>query len=569
MKRLLTFMKPYIPQIILSLIFSCGSVASAVLLPVMSGKGIDHIIGPGKVDLEKLGTVALMMVIILVVGALCQWLMGMVNNKISYAVTRDLRKQAFEKLMTIPISDIDSHPHGDYVSRIVTDADTVSDGLLLGFSQLFSGILTILGTLVMMVSMNGAIALIVILLTPISIVVARLISGKTFKYFTRMSQDRGDMTDMVSESISQAALVRQLGYTDPTREKFDAVNKKLTDSSIKAVFASSITNPGTRFVNSLIYVAVCVSGAFLVIAGGMSVGELSAFLGFAREYTKPFNEITGVITEFTGALASAKRIFEIIDAESEQDGTAEAPENGCDALTFDNVRFGYTPDKILIEDLSLKADRGERVAIVGPTGAGKTTLINLIMRFYDVCSGSIAMDGKDIRDTKRSSLRSEIGMVLQESWLFTGTIRENLMMAAPEATEEEMIEAAKAAHAHSFIKKLPQGYDTMIGAGSAHLSQGQVQLLCIARLMLALPPMLILDEATSSIDTRTELKIQDAFAVMMQGRTTFIVAHRLRTIMSADLILYMENGHVLEQGTHAQLLAQDGKYAELYRSQFM
>ncbi|MQN02266.1 MAG: ABC transporter ATP-binding protein [Lachnospiraceae bacterium] len=568
MKRVLKLLKPYTGFIILSLIFALGTVISTLMIPVLEGRAVDHIIGKGKVDFSGLLFVLKEIAAVAAVTFFCQLFMNLINNHITYSVAKTLRQRAFERLLRVPVKVIDSESHGDIASRIVTDADSFTDGLLLGFTQLFTGIMTIAGTIIFMIRIRFTIALIVIAATPVSLLIAKFISGRTYRYFTQQSKDRGDLTEYIDERISLEDLVSQLGAGELSKEEFVKKNNKLTDSATKATFYSSLTNPSTRFVNAVIYAVVGVVGAFLAVAGSISVGELTSFLGYAREYARPFNEITGVITEMQNAMACAARIFEIIDQDQVEDCDGEFDGEVKGAVDMEHVDFSYVPEKPLITDLNVKVNPGEKVAIVGPTGAGKTTLINLLMRFYDVNAGSVKVDGRDIRTVSRNALRSRFGMVLQETFLFSGTIRDNLTLGKPDATDEEIIEASKAAHAHEFIRKLPDGYDTVLSP-SGTLSQGQKQLLCIARLMLALPPMLILDEATSSIDTRTEMKIQDAFNKMMKGRTTFVVAHRLQTIRDADMILYMENGHVLEQGNHKELLAKNGYYAKLYRSQFM
>ncbi len=567
-KRILKLLRPYTGFIILSLIFALGTVVSTLMIPVLEGRAIDHIIGKGDVDFDGLLFVLKEIAAVAAVTFFCQLLMNLINNHITYSVARTLRQKAFERLLRVPVKVIDGESHGDIASRIVTDADSFTDGLLLGFTQLFTGVMTIAGTIIFMIRIRFTIALVVIIATPISLLIARFISKKSYHFFRQQSKDRGDLTEYIDERISLEDLVSQLGAQEISKEEFTKKNDKLTDSAVKATFFSSLTNPSTRFVNAVIYAVVGAVGAMLAVAGSISVGELTSFLGYAREYARPFNEITGVITEMQNAIACAARIFELIDEEQVEDCDGEFDGEAIGRVEMEHVDFSYVPEKPLITDLNVKVDPGEKVAIVGPTGAGKTTLINLLMRFYDVNAGAVKIDGRDIRSVSRNALRSRFGMVLQETFLFTGSIRDNLTLGKPDATDEEIIEASKAAHAHDFIRKLPDGYDTVLTASGGTLSQGQKQLLCIARLMLALPPMLILDEATSSIDTRTEIKIQDAFAKMMKGRTTFVVAHRLQTIRDADLILYMENGHVLEQGSHSELLAKNGYYARLYRSQY-
>lgn len=567
-KRILKLLRPYTGFIILSLIFALGTVVSTLMIPVLEGRAIDHIIGKGDVDFEGLLFVLKEIAAVAAVTFFCQLLMNLINNHITYSVAKTLRQKAFERLLRVPVKVIDGESHGDIASRIVTDADSFTDGLLLGFTQLFTGVMTIAGTIIFMIRIRFTIALVVIIATPISLLIARFISKKSYQFFRQQSKDRGDLTEYIDERISLEDLVSQLGAQEISKEEFTKKNDKLTDSAVKATFFSSLTNPSTRFVNAVIYAVVGAVGAMLAVAGSISVGELTSFLGYAREYARPFNEITGVITEMQNAIACAARIFELIDEKQDEDCDGEFDGEVSGRVEMEHVDFSYVPEKPLITDLNVKVDPGEKVVIVGPTGAGKTTLINLLMRFYDVNAGAVKIDGRDIRSVSRNALRSRFGMVLQETFLFTGSIRDNLTLGKPDATDEEIIEASKAAHAHDFIRKLPDGYDTVLTASGGTLSQGQKQLLCIARLMLALPPMLILDEATSSIDTRTEIKIQDAFAKMMKGRTTFVVAHRLQTIRDADLILYMENGHVLEQGSHSELLAKNGYYARLYRSQY-
>lgn len=567
-KRILKLLRPYTGFIILSLIFALGTVVSTLMIPVLEGRAIDHIIGKDDVDFEGLLFVLKEIAAVAAVTFFCQLLMNLINNHITYSVAKTLRQKAFERLLRVPVKVIDGESHGDIASRIVTDADSFTDGLLLGFTQLFTGVMTIAGTIIFMIRIRFTIALVVIIATPISLLIARFISKKSYQFFRQQSKDRGDLTEYIDERISLEDLVSQLGAQEISKEEFTKKNDKLTDSAVKATFFSSLTNPSTRFVNAVIYAVVGAVGAMLAVAGSISVGELTSFLGYAREYARPFNEITGVITEMQNAIACAARIFELIDEKQVEDCDGEFDGEVTGRVEMEHVDFSYVPEKPLITDLNVKVDPGEKVAIVGPTGAGKTTLINLLMRFYDVNAGAVKIDGRDIRSVSRNALRSRFGMVLQETFLFTGSIRDNLTLGKPDATDEEIIEASKAAHAHDFIRKLPDGYDTVLTASGGTLSQGQKQLLCIARLMLALPPMLILDEATSSIDTRTEIKIQDAFAKMMKGRTTFVVAHRLQTIRDADLILYMENGHVLEQGSHSELLAKNGYYARLYRSQY-
>ncbi len=568
-KKVMGLLRPYSGFLLLSLLCALGTVVTTLLIPILSGRAIDHMTGQGKVDFPGLVLVLKQIAVVAAGTFIFQLIMNRINNYITYSVTRNLRQQAFEKLLVQPVAVIDRESHGDIVSRIVTDADSFSDGLLLGFTQLFTGIMTIIGTIGFMLQIRVSIALVVILLTPVSLKVAKFIAGRSYRMFSAQSRDRGELTEFLQERITLSDLVNQLGYREKTREEFLEKNRTLTESAMKATFYSSLTNPSTRFINALIYAAVGVAGSLVAIAGGITVGQLSSFLGYAREYARPFNEITGVVTEMQNAMACAQRLFAIIESKPVENGTEHLPEKVEGKVEMRHVDFSYDPQVKLIRDLSFTARPGETVAIVGPTGAGKSTIINLLMRFYDVNAGEVRVEGRDIRELDRASLRSRYGMVLQETFLFSGTIRENLLLGKPKATEEEMVAAAKAAHAHSFIRRLPKGYDTYLAPEGGSLSQGQKQLLCIARLMLALPDMLILDEATSSIDTRTEIRIQDAFHKMMKGRTTFIVAHRLQTIRDADLILYMEQGRVLEQGTHRQLLEKNGYYAKLYRSQFV
>ncbi len=569
-KKVLHYVGKYRIYLIASLVLSVIMVAATLSLPILIGDAINLIVEPGKVDFENIRKILVTMAAVIAMGAAAQWLMNICNNKITYGVVKDIRQEAFSKLEELPLSYIDSHPYGDIVSRIIADADQFSDGLLMGFTQLFSGVITILGTLIFMLTINVAITLIVVILTPISLFVAGFIAKRTFSMFQLQSKARGEQTTLIDEMIGNQKVVQAFSQEDEVQERFDQINDSLEKASMRATFFSSITNPSTRFVNSLVYAAVGVSGALYAIRGGINIGQLFSFLSYANQYTKPFNEISGVITELQNALACAGRLFELIEEESQTPDVENAKvlQNVKGSVELEHVSFSYVPDKKLIEDFNLSVNPGQRVAIVGPTGCGKTTMINLLMRFYDVDSGKIKIDNTDIYQATRESVRSSYAMVLQDTWLKSGTIRDNLMLAKPDATQEEMINAAKAAHAHSFIKRLPQGYDTVIGEDGGRLSQGQKQLLCIARVMLSLPPMLILDEATSSIDTRTELKIQNAFAHMMKGRTSFIVAHRLSTIKEADVILVMRDGKVIEQGNHESLLAQNGFYAELYNSQF-
>lgn len=559
--------------VVLSVVFAAATVAMTLYVPILTGDAIDLIVGKGNVDFSAVYAIVKKIIIVVGLTALSQWIMNICNNKITYGVIRDIRKDAFEKLEILPLKYIDSHSHGDIVSRVITDVDTFADGLLMGFTQLFTGVITILGTLIFMLTINVKITFVVVLITPISLFVASFIAKKTYRMFRLQSETRGEQTALIDEMIGNQKVVQAFGHEDEALEQFDEINGRLQKWSLKAIFFSSITNPSTRFVNSLVYTGVGITGAFTVITNpAFTVGQLSCFLSYANQYTKPFNEISGVVTELQNALACAARIFELIKEEPQipdnEDARVLKDTDVDGTLELENVYFSYVPEKKLIENFNLSVKPGERVAIVGPTGCGKSTVINLLMRFYDVNSGSIKVEGTDIRNITRDSLRSSYGMVLQETWLKEGTIRENLCMGKPDATEEEMIAAAKASHAHSFIKRLKDGYDTYITEDGGSLSQGQKQLLCIARVMLCLPPMLILDEATSSIDTRTEQKIQSAFAKMMKGRTSFIVAHRLSTIKEADTILVMKDGSVIEQGNHEELLAKNGFYANLYNSQF-
>ena len=555
-----------------SLLLAAAVVALTLYIPLLTGQAIDCIIGKDNVDWSGVWKACISIGICTLLSALFQWLMNVINNRITYGMVKRLRREAFEKLQRLPLSYIDSHPTGDMLSRMITDVDQFTDGLLLGFAQFFTGVLTILGTLVIMLTLRWQIALVVILITPLSLFVAAFIAKKTYSMFRLQSATRAEQTALIDEYVGNHKVVVAYGREDELQEEFDEVNTRLGKCALRATFFSSTTNPSTRFVNNLVYAGVALVGAFICIAPGstLTVGTLSVFLNYANQYTKPFNEISGVLTELQNALACAARVFEILD---EPELTLDAPdahviEEAQGNVKLSNVAFSYTPEQDLIRDLNLTVTPGQRIAIVGPTGCGKTTLINLLMRFYDVNEGSISVDGNDIRNVTRKSLRASWGMVLQDTWLRSATVRENICMGRPDATEEEMIAAAKAAHAHSFIKRLPQGYDTVLGENGGSLSQGQKQLLCIARVMLVLPPMLILDEATSSIDTRMELKIQGAFAEMMKGRTSFIVAHRLSTIESADRILVMKSGKIVEQGTHTELLAQGGFYHHLYNSQF-
>ena len=570
LKKILRYVKKQSGWMVLSLIMAALCVAGTLYLPVLAGKAIDCILGPGNVDFQGIYGIAHIMIVVLLLNAVCQWIMNVANNHVTYEVVRNLREDAFKKIEILPLSYLDKHPSGEIVSRVITDADQFADGLLMGFTQLFTGVITILGTLGFMLSVNLKITLVVVLVTPVSLFVASFIARRTYSMFTLQSKTRGEQTTLIDEAVGNQKLVQAFGQQQSMLDKFDEINERLQKCSLQAVFFSSLTNPCTRFVNSLVYTGVALCGGFLVIGGGLSVGQLSCMLSYANQYTKPFNEISGVVTELQNALACAARLIELIEEEPQVPDAQDAVvlDEAKGRVELEDVSFSYVPKKPLIEHLNLSVQPGQRVALVGPTGCGKTTLINLLLRFYDVNEGSIRVDGKDIRDYTRKSLRRNFGMVLQDTWLKNGTIRENICMGKPDATEEEMIAAAKASHAHSFIKRLPKGYDTYIREDGGSLSQGQKQLLCITRVMLCLPPMLILDEATSSIDTRTEIRIQKAFSHMMQGRTSFIVAHRLSTIREADVILVMEDGHIVEQGDHKSLLKNNGLYAKLYNSQF-
>lgn len=569
--KVLSYIKKYKLYIILSLVTAAVTVASSLYIPILTGDAIDYIIGPGKVDYSAILKIIIEACVVMGITAISQWIMNTCNNRITFHVVRDIRDEAFKKIEILPLKYIDANSYGDIVSRVIADTDQFADGLLMGFTQLFTGVLTIVGTLGFMLSINAGITLIVVLITPLSLFVASFIAKHTFSMFKLQSQTRGEQTALIDEMIGNQKVVQAFGYQDDSLARFDVINDKLQHYSLRAIFFSSITNPATRFVNSLVYAGVGIFGAFFAINGRLTVGQLSCFLSYANQYTKPFNEISGVITEIQNAIACAARIFELIEEEPQipdSDNAITMPAVKGN-INLEHVYFSYVPDRPLIEDFNLKVKPGQRVAIVGPTGCGKTTLINLLMRFYDVNSGTISVDGTSIMNMTRHSLRQNIGMVLQDTWLKTGTIRDNIVMGKPDATDEEVIAAAKASHADSFIKRLPDGYNTWITEDGGSLSQGQKQLLCITRVMLCLPPMLILDEATSSIDTRTELKIQHAFAQMMQGRTSFIVAHRLSTIREADIILVMKDGKIIEQGRHEELLAKGGFYATLYNSQFV
>ena len=570
LKKVLRYLKRYWFFLALSFGLAAITVASTLYIPLLTGDAVDCVIGKGQVDFTGVFAVLKRMVMVIGVTAVAQWGMNICNNKMTYQIVRDIRNEAFAKLEILPLKYLDGHPSGEVVSRIIADVDQFADGLLMGFTQLFTGVLTIVGTIGFMLSVNVGITLVVLLITPVSMIVASFIAKKTFTMFRLQSEARGEQTALIDEMIGNQKVVQAFGHEKDAMEQFGEINERLRKYSLRAIFFSSITNPSTRFVNSLVYTGVGVTGALAAISGRMTVGQLTAFLNYANQYTKPFNEISGVVTELQNAIACAGRVFELIEEEPQvpepADATALTDVEG--RVDLEHVAFSYRPDQKLIEDLNLAVKPGERVAIVGPTGCGKTTVINLLMRFYDVDAGSISVEGDDIRQVTRKSLRSSYGMVLQDTWLRSGTVRENILIGKPDATEEEMIEAAKSSHAHSFIKRLPKGYDTVIGEDGGGLSQGQKQLLCITRLMLCRPPMLILDEATSSIDTRTEMKIQNAFARLMEGHTSFIVAHRLSTIREADVILVMKDGHIIEQGNHESLLAKKRFYAKLYNSQF-
>lgn len=570
LKRILVYIRRYRAGVAASILLATVTVALTLYVPVLIGQAVDFILAPGQVEYAGLLAILKKIGIIVLVTAAAQWLMNHINNVITYKVVKDIRTRAFNHLEVLPLSYLDRHPAGDLVSRIIADIDQFSEGLLMGFTQLFTGVMTIIGTLLFMLSLNPLITLVVVVITPVSFLVAGFIASRTFTMFQKQSEARGELTSLIDENLGNLKVVQAFGQQKEAQGKFEEINGRLAAYSLRATFFSSITNPATRFVNGLVYAGVGTAGAYGVIRGFLSVGQLTSFLNYANQYTKPFNEISGVVTELQNALASAARVFELMDQPPicAEDNDAVELKDVTGKVTLDHVNFSYVPEVKLIEDFSLKVKPGQRVALVGPTGCGKTTVINLLMRFYDVNSGSISVDGQDIRKVTRRSLRSSYGMVLQETWLKSGTIRENIAYGRPEASLEEVIAAAKEAHAHSFIKRMPQGYDTVISEDGGNLSQGQKQLLCIARVMLCLPPMLILDEATSSIDTRTEIRIQKAFSKMMEGRTSFIVAHRLSTIKEADVILVMKDGHIIEQGTHEGLLDKGGFYAELYNSQF-
>ena len=570
LKKVLHYIRPYWFLVGLSILLAAVTVAASLYIPILTGDAVDLIVGPVNVEFAGIVKILVRIGVIIGIAALSQWVMSLINNRITYRVVRDIRNKAFQKIQILPLKYIDGRPTGEVVSRVIADVDQFADGLLMGFTQLFTGVITILGTLCFMLSVNVVITAVVVVITPVSLVVAAFIAKRTYDMFRLQSQVRGEQTGFVEEMVGSQKVVQAFGREKASLEQFDEINERLRKCSLRAIFFSSITNPSTRFVNSLVYTGVGIVGALSVVNGNLSVGQLSAFLSYANQYTKPFNEISGVVTELQNALACAGRVFELIEEPAQIPDKADARVLGeaQGSVSVEDVAFSYREDQSLIENFNLEVKPGQRVALVGPTGCGKTTVINLLMRFYDVKGGSIQVDGTDIRDITRHSLRRNYGMVLQETWLKRGTIRENIAYGKPNATLEEIVEAAKAAHAHSFIKRLPQGYDTVIGEDGGSISQGQKQLLCIARVMLCLPPMLILDEATSSIDTRTEIRIQKAFQKMMKGRTSFIVAHRLSTIRDADVILVMRDGHIIEQGNHETLLEKGGFYAELYNSQF-
>ena len=570
LKKVLLRIRPYWAGVVASLILATVYVIMTLYIPILVGNAIDCIVDMGRVIFSAMKGFLWQVIACSLIAAVSQWVMSQINNRMTYRVTRDIRDEAFQHIQVLPLSYLDAHPQGDVVSRVISDVDTFADGLLMGFTQLFTGIMTILGTLLFMLRLHWGIALVVIFVTPLSLVVANFIATRTYSMFRLQTVTRGEQTGLIDETIGQIKVVQAFGHQAQSMEQFDEVNERLKNCSLKAIFFSSLTNPCTRFVNSVVYALVGLTGALAAIGGGITVGNLTSFLNYANQYTKPFNEISGVITELQNALACAGRVFELIEApaRSPEPENPQRPNEVKGQVEIKNLRFSYVPEKPLIDDFQLSVEPGQRVAIVGPTGCGKTTFINLLMRFYDPQGGEIRLDGVNTRDMNRGELRRRVGMVLQDTWLKAGTIRENITMGKPDATDEQMISAAKQAHAHSFIMRLPQGYDTVIGESGGALSQGQKQLLCIARVMLCLPPMLFLDEATSSIDTRTEIKIQKAFNTMMEGRTSFIVAHRLSTIREADVILVMRDGHIVEQGTHDTLLQKNGFYAQLYQSQF-
>ena len=568
LKKILHRLKRYVPALLASLLLATVYVAMSLYIPILVGRAIDCIVSPGKVDFAAMAKELSAVAVCAAIAGVAQWVMNEMNNRITYRVTRDIRNEAFRHIQSLPLSYLDGHRQGDLVSRVISDVDTFADGLLMGFTQLFTGVMTIVGTLVLMLSISWQIALVVILVTPLSLLVANFIAKSTYSMFRQQTVTRGEQTGMIDETIGEMKVVKAFGHEKVSLAQFDEVNDRLEKCALKAIFFSSLTNPATRFVNSVVYAGVGLVGALIAVSGGITVGNLTSFLNYANQYTKPFNEISGVVTELQNALACAGRVFELIDAPPETEEDTRTVEEINGQVTIGDLSFSYDPEKPLIRNFSLDVQPGQRVAIVGPTGCGKTTFINLLMRFYDPQEGQICFDGVNTREMSRAALRRSVGMVLQDTWLKAGTIRENIAMGREDATLDEVIDAAKRAHAHSFIKRLPQGYDTVISESGGNLSQGQKQLLCIARVMLCLPPMLILDEATSSIDTRTEIKIQKAFNAMMEGRTSFIVAHRLSTIREADVILVMRDGQIVEQGDHEALLQKDGFYAQLYKSQF-
>ena len=570
LKKVLTRVRKYWPALILSLLLATVNVVMTLYVPVLVGQAIDGIIDAGNVEFGKVFGHLQMILVCTLVAAVSQWIMNEMNNRITYNVSRDIRREAFRHLQDLPVRYLDGHPHGDLVSRVVSDVDTFADGLLMGFTQLFTGVMTIAGTLLFMVSISIPIAVVVVVITPLSLLVANFIAKRTYSMFRLQTGIRGEQTSLIDETVSGIKTVKAFAHEDETLERFDEINGRLEKASLEAIFYSSLVNPGTRFVNSLVYAGVGLVGAMAAISGGITVGHLTSFLNYANQYTKPFNEISGVITELQNALACAGRVFELIETpvKSPEPEQPQYPESFAGNVEVRDLKFSYSPERPLFRDIDISVKAGQRVAIVGPTGCGKTTFINLLMRFYEPEGGCIILDGVDTQNMERSALRRSVGMVLQDTWLMSGTVRENIAMGKPDATDEEIVAAAKQAHAHGFIKRLPQGYDTVIGESGGSLSQGQKQLLCIARVMLCLPPMLFLDEATSSIDTRTEAKIQKAFDAMMQGRTSFIVAHRLSTIREADVILVMRDGRIVEQGTHEELLEKGGFYEHLYQSQF-
>ena len=571
LKKVLRRIRSYWMFLALSVLLAAVTVAATLYIPILTGRAVDLVIGRGEVDFSGIFRILLQIGVFIGIAALSQWGMNLSNNRVAYRVVRDIRNEAMEKIQILPLRYLDAHPSGDLVSRVIADVDQFADGLLMGFTQLFTGVITILGTLLFMLHEDVTITVVVVLITPVSLLVAAFIAKRTYAMFRKQSQVRGEQTGFIEEMVGNQKVVQAFGHEEKSMQQFEEINERLRKCSLRAIFFSSITNPSTRFVNSLVYTGVGIVGALSVVSGGITVGPLSCFLSYSNQYTKPFNEISGVVTELQNALACASRVFELIEEEPQQPDAQDARvlEEADGSVNIEQVGFSYVKSRKLIENFTLKVAPGQRVALVGPTGCGKTTVINLLMRFYDVDSGAISVSGTDIRRLTRKSLRRNYGMVLQDTWLKRGTIRENIAYGRPEASLEEVVEAAKAAHAHSFIKRLPEGYDTVISEDGGNISQGQKQLLCIARVMLCLPPMLILDEATSSIDTRTEQRIQKAFQKMMQGRTSFIVAHRLSTIMDADVILVMRDGHIIEQGTHRELLERGGFYSELYNSQFV